>query len=379
MHSEHLTPLTKVDGPYVSVFFDDSGDSAEASGALQTRWRDIHRDLQDSGAPEATVAAVEEAVLHGKPAVGRWGHGVIAAGDRVLVDARMPSPPPTTTVRVSDYPYFLPLLDSWQPPYVFAAIDHLGADITVHQDDRVHTETIEGEGFPVHKPHNAGWYGLRDLEGSAEEAVRMNIRAVADRLTALMDQSGAEVLFLAGEVQARAAALAALPDRIAGRVSQLPAGSTGRRADEAEADESIVAELDRHRDAAVEDTDMRFRAEIGRGSGLAAEGLAAVCAALRAGDVDTLIVGNLGDGTVLTGSERTVLAPDPDTLSELGQSPSAVVRVDEALPFVALAVGARVVHAADDIALADGIGALLRYPAPEPTDRPGGAPVSATR
>lgn len=378
MKSEHLAPLTKAHGPYVSVFLDDSGDTAEAGTALQARWRDIERDLHDGGAAESTVTAVREAILGGKPAVGRQGRGVIAAGDRVLVDAQMPSPPPGNTVRISDYPYFLPLLDAWQPPYVFAAIDHLGADITVHHDDDVRTETVEGEGFPVHKPHSGSWYGLRDLEGSAEEAVRMNIRAVADRLTALMDQTAAEVLFVAGEVQARAAILSALPDRISARVTQLPAGSSGRRADEVEAGESIVAELDRHRDAAVEDTDARFRAEIARGAGLAAEGLPAVCAALRAGDVDTLLVGNLGDGTVLTGAERTTLAADPDVLAELGQSVAAVVRSDEALPFAALAVGARVVHAADDLALVDGIGALLRYPVPEPTDRSAGT-VSAAR
>ena len=45
----------------------------------------------------------------------------------------------------------------------------------------------------------------------------------------------------------------------------------------------------------------RFRREKGRGSGLAAEALAAVCAALRAGGVDTLIVGDLEDATVVTG------------------------------------------------------------------------------
>ncbi len=42
----------------------------------------------------------------------------------------------------------------------------------------------------------------------------------------------------------------------------------------------------------------RFEAEIGRDSGLAAEGLAAVSSALRDGDVDTLIVGQLDLRTV---------------------------------------------------------------------------------
>ena len=92
-----------------------------------------------------------------------------------------------------------------------------------------------------------------------------------------------------------------------------------------------------------------------------AEGLTAVCAALRAGDVDTLIVGELGDATLVTGEELTTVAPNADALSELGEAPVRVVRADEALPFVAITIRASVVRVDDRIAPADGIGALLRY------------------
>lgn len=105
----------------------------------------------------------------------------------------------------------------------------------------------------------------------------------------------------------------------------------------------------------------RLDAEIGRGSGLAADGLAAVCAALREGDVETLIVGQIGDATVVTGAELTTVSPDADVLSEYGEPVARVARADEALPFAAIAVGGRVVRADHRLTPTDGVAALLRY------------------
>lgn len=110
----------------------------------------------------------------------------------------------------------------------------------------------------------------------------------------------------------------------------------------------------------------RLDAEIGRGSGLAADGLAAVCAALRQGDVDTLIVGDLGDATVVTGAALTTVVPDADTLSDFGEPVMRIARADEALPFSAIAMGAKLVRASARVAPTDGVAALLRYVA---TDR----------
>lgn len=377
MKSEHLKPLIAARPPFVSVYLDDSRDSAEAENEIDARRRDIRRQLEGHGVTEKTIAAVEGVILHGPAPVGRRGRAVIAAGGEVLIDVHLAAPPQNTVVRASQYPYFLPLLDAWRPAYILAAVDRLGADITVRRGDTVESESVEGEGFPVHKPTSAGWHGYGDVERSAEEAVRMNVRAVADRLTALMDETGAEVLFVAGEVRTRSDTVSALPERIAARVVGLHAGASGHRIDELEAEDAIAAELDRRRAAAVAQTDARLRAEIGRNSGLAAEGLRPVCAALRAGDVDTLIVGDPGETTVVIGSTRTTVAPDADALSELGEAPAQVARADEAQPFAALSVGAPVVRSADDIALLDGVGVLLRYAAPGIVDTAGATTRSA--
>ena len=71
-----------------------------------------------------------------------------------------------------------------------------------------------------------------------------------------------------------------------------------------------------------------------------------------------MIVGDLGDATVVTGEDRTTVTPDADMLSELGEAVDRVVRADEAPPFAAIAVGASLVRVDDGITPVDGIAAL---------------------
>ena len=86
-----------------------------------------------------------------------------------------------------------------------------------------------------------------------------------------------------------------------------------------------------------------------------------VCSELREGAVETLIVADLADATMVTGEGRTAIALDADALSELGEAPYRVARADEALPFAAICIGASLVRVDDEINPADGVAALLRY------------------
>lgn len=363
MRSERLKGLVEAEGPFASVYFDDSHNTLDAVEVQQTQWHDIRTRLEDMGAGAQLLATLDDAVLNHRPAVGRRGRAVIATAERVLINEQLAAP--ATMVRLSDYPYFLPLIDleMRRPTYVFAAVDHAGADVSLCQDSAVGSERIDGAGYPVHKPVTAGWKGYGDFQRTTEEAVRMNCRAVADHLTRLVDEANPEVVFLCGDARALAELVPALPKRVADRVTQLHAGTCKRGIGEEEIRGLTSAEFDRRRDTEIADTAERFEAEIGRASGLAAEGLGAVCAALRAGDVDTLIVGDLGDATVVTARALTTIAPDPDALSELGEPVARVARADEALPFAAVAVDGNVVRADRRIAPTDGVGAVLRYTA----------------
>jgi hypothetical protein len=354
--------LTTAQGPFVSVYLDDSRNNSDLHGQREAIWRDLRTYLEDICADEGMIDMVRQAMIEGQPAVGRQGRGIIATGRELLINEHLSSPPPTTIVRLSEYPFILPLVEFGRrrPPYVFAAVDHLGADITIHGGDSISSETVDGGGYPVHKPATAGWNGYGDQQHSAEEAIRMNVRAVADRMGGWVDRAGAELVFVCGEVRSRTDVYTALPDRVRERVIQLHAGARGHRIREEEVPDRIdEAFLQRRRGAAV-DTAARFESEIKRHSGLAVEGLDALCAALREGAVETLIVTHLGDATVVTGDKRTTIAPDADTLSELGQAPQRVARADEALPFAAICIGAALIRI-DGIDPADGVAALLRY------------------
>jgi hypothetical protein len=375
MKPEQFRSLRTARGPFVSVFLDDARDAADADERVVARCGDIRRRLEDGGADDEVIAVVEAAILHGEPGVGRQGRGIVATRDGVLINEHLRHAPQATVVRISDYPYMLPLekLRMLRPTYLFAAIDHLGGDIALHQGDVVSSESVDGGGYPVHKPASAGLNGYGDQQHSAEEAVRMNARAVADRLTELVDRTDAQVVFVCGEVRARTDIDSALPSRVRDRVTQLHAGALGHRVREEEISALVDDEFQRRHHVADSELAARFESEIGRHSGLAVEGLEAVCAALLEGAVDTLIVSDLADATVVTGDGRTTVAIDADTLSDLGEAPQRVARADEALPFAAVCGGASLVWLAEGIDPADGVAALLRY---APTDVPDSDPSS---
>lgn len=363
MRTQRLRETLTAQGPFVSVYFDNSGDSVDAGDRIDARWEEIRRNLARQGAASQAVDAVWTAMRDGASAVGHRGRGLIATGEGVLIDASLPSPPTAPVVRVSDYPYLLPLAsdDVWRPAYLFAAVDHEGADLTLHRGSAVHAETVIGDGYPVHKAATAGLNGYSDFQHSTEEAIRVNVRAVAERIARLADEAEADVVIVCGAVRPRTEVVSALPQRIAARVAQLHAGSHGHRVEESEITDQVEQVFERWRHDAAQDVAERFRQERGRDDGLAVDGVAAVCEALRDGNVDTLMVGGLGDTTVLTGASRTTVAPNADVLSELGEAPCRVVRADEALPFAAVAVGASIVRVEDDLKLTDGVAVLRRY------------------
>jgi stalled ribosome rescue protein Dom34 len=213
----------------------------------------------------------------------------------------------------------------------------------------------------VHKAAGAETAGYGDPQLRTDEAARKNVRAVADRVAELVDDTGAEAGFVVGEVRSRSDLLAALPERLADRAVALEVGARHSGHDFDEVQHAIEGELLKRRLAVIDDAAQRFSAEIGRASGLAAEGLGPVCSALRQGAVDTLIIGEIGDATVVADEKLTTLAPNAEVLSEQGEAPAKTLRADEALPMFAVRIGASLVRTDERIAPADGIGAVLRY------------------
>ncbi|GAY16129.1 hypothetical protein [Mycobacterium sp. shizuoka-1] len=360
MHSDRFRPLVDATGPFVSIYFDDSHDTQDAAAQLDARLRDIRKHLEEQSVDAAVIGAIDSAVRGARPPVGRSGRAVIAAGDTVVLDEHLVRPPTTTVVRVSELPFLVPVVEHGMlhTTYLRVAVDHTGADISVHRLGRVSTENVDGEGYPVHKAKSGEGHEY-GKEQAVEEAIRKNIREVADRVTHLVDETGAALVFIEGEVGARTELVSALPERVADKAVLLQGGGRTEGTDEAEVHHEIGQEFLKRRLAAIDDAAQRFAA--GRGTGLAVDGVADVTAALRDGAVDTLIIGDIGDLTVVADTDLAMIAPDADTLSGLGGAPERTLRADEALPLLAVATGAALVRTDERVDPADGIGAVLRY------------------
>ena len=154
MESERFRPLVTARGPFVSVYIDDTRNTADALSQLDAIWRDLRKHLEDQGADADVIGSLEHAVLRGQPAVGRQGRGIIATHEGVLINEHLSRPPTATELRISEYPYILPLVAAVvsRPVYLFAAVDHTGADVTLHRGGTVTSETVDGGGYPVHSP-----------------------------------------------------------------------------------------------------------------------------------------------------------------------------------------------------------------------------------
>jgi len=364
MQSNRFHRLAQATGPFASVYFEDSHDTGDATAQLDARLRDIRKHLEEQSVDSAAIEAIEQAVRASHPPVGHSGRAVIAGlngkAAEILLDEHLLKPPTSTLVRVSELPYLIPVVEHGMlhTSYLVVAVDNTGADIEMH-DGRSRSETVEGSGYPVHEARKAETAGYGGPQGRVQESIRKNIREVADRITHLIDESGADIVFITGEVKARAELVAELPERVADKAVQLRGGGRTAGTDEAEVHQEMSEEFHRRRLAIAEDAAAHFAA--GRGTGLAVEGLTDVTAALRDGAVDTLIIGELGDATVVADTELAMIAPSADALSALGGAPARVLRADEALPLLAVSTGAKLIRAGEGLHPADGVGAVLRY------------------
>ncbi|OBA61101.1 hypothetical protein A5647_11875 [Mycobacterium sp. 1100029.7] len=350
-------------GPFASVYFDDSHDTHDAEAQLDLKWRALREQLEEQGADAAVTEQIGHAVKDLRAPVGRSGRAVVASAKGVVLNEHLIRPTAETVVRVSELPYLVPLVELGfdGSDYLLVEVDHTGADITTRVDGSVRSETVDGGGYPVHKAAGAETSGYGDPQLRTEEAARKNMRAVADRVSQLFDETPVETVFLVGEVSSRSDLQAALPDRVREHAVPLAVGArhSGHATDEVR--RAIEAEMLKQRLSVIDDAAARFTAEIGRKSGLAAEGLGAVCSALRQGAVDTMIIGEIDDAMVVADEGITTVAPNADVLSEQGAAPAKTLRADEALPLLAISVGASLVRTDERIAPADGIAAVLRY------------------
>ena len=353
MESDRFRQLLDTPGPFVSVYFAESEDTDDMGAQRGLNWLALREQLERQGAEESVTAEIEYAVMNLRLPIGRGGRAVVAGPKGVVLNEHLLRPAAEPVVRVSELPYIVPILEHGfeHSHYLLVVVDPAGAFITTHTDVTRHSETVAADGRPARAAPEAATDGYGDPK----------LRAVADRVSELVHDASFDAVFVVGDAGSRSDLLAALPEWVRERATSLPIGVQRGGYDFEEIQRAIDITLLRQRLSAIDSAAERFTAEVRRQSGLAAEGLGPVCSALRQGSVATLILGDINDATVVVDEGLTTVAPTADLLSEQGASPAKTLRADEALPLMAISVGASVVRTDERIAPADGIAAVLRY------------------
>jgi hypothetical protein len=363
---QFVANLTSTPGPYATVYLDASHDTEDAAHELELRWAAQRGALESAGADPAVLAALDAAVTGGTP-VGRGGRVLVAAGGAVLLDRETPEPPAQESATWGPAPDLLPLLldTPEELPAVVVRVDRTGGEILTPAGREDVSRTTEN----LHKVRSGGM-GDWSMQRRVEQNWKDNVADVAAHVDREVQRTGARVLVLAGDEQSRTLLRGALGERAAA-VAVDVAHSGGRSGGDDEELAAAVAAatrdaVDAERRAVLD----RLDQETHRPDGLAVGGLEPVLEALRAEQVDTLLLdgGVTREGTLFVGERVSQVATDADALRALGSEPAGELPVDAALLAAAAASGAAFVPLGGGRTglvgkpVEDGVAVLLRYP-----------------
>ena len=381
MNVQPLTDLYHHPGPFVSIYLDTSGAVENAGPKIETRWKDVLRELDDLGVDEATREALTAA--KGDDPQRRGGTLVMFAGSgRVHYARSLPDAPSAEVVRVAPLPYLLPLLDWAQTriPHVVVLTDRQGADIMAYTDEATPdiAGAVDSGRYPYHKTGDDNWSELH-FQHKVEENWKASAKQVAETVADVVHRVGARLIIAAGDVHALQLLREELPTALRSLLVVVDGGRTRDGSDQLVA-ERVIEQLARR--AATDGRQLldefgKYRGRAEKAGNLSpgalpeepelrsADGLAETVNALRQAQVATLLVSEAlkEDLPVYYGPEPVQLGLREQELAALGvQQPAAGPAVD-VLVRAALATDAQVRLVAPDTAQSPsgGVGALLRY------------------
>jgi hypothetical protein len=357
-----LAPLVGREGPFLSLYLVTEADVENAAQRAETRWRSARRDLAEQGTPEAVLEQIDAIV----PDAHREGECLAVIGDaeELLHVEHGTAIGPYDEARWGALPHLVPIV-GWRqssPPYVVVLIDRTGADLfgfARELPDAIHRE-VEGEHDEIRKVAPGGW-SQRRYQERAEDSWRENAEQVAERVAALVDSIGAELVIVAGDVRATELLRRSLPERLQPlvRVVEGERPWDGKGDPLPEETRDIVERHVRERGDALL---ARFAEERGQRDH-AAEGIAAVADALSRAQVAVLLIADAGGGDLQLwfGPDPTMLSLNERELKELGVDSPQRAPAADVLVRAAIGTGAALRSLEDGQDVREGVGALLRW------------------
>jgi hypothetical protein len=348
--------------PFTSVRLWTDPREADASHRSEIRWKDLRRDLEARGAPDAALRSITDLV----PAAHLEGDTlfVVADADAVRLVDHSDTREERDLGHLAPLPYLLPVIRSRQsaPPYVVVLTDRTGADLIGFRTGGPElAEKVRGETSVIHKVHAGGW-SMRRYQQRAENTWEENAEDVAAAVEALVRRLEARLVVVAGDVRAVALLRRDLPADIDGLVRVI----AGERARDRDPEDAVPAAADDLVAGLVRDEERRLleRAREERGQGdLFVEGAAATAGALARAQVAILLIAEVDPGaspTVWIGPDGTQLATTRADVTAMGVDEPVEAPAVDALARAAIATDA-LLRVTRDAGFADGVAALLRW------------------
>ena len=373
MQIDWLTSQVPPGDDVVTVTFDATRDTEHGYQAVVTRWRDLRRTLEGRGISARTLDHVEEQVRVPTHVAGKHGRTIVAGPDGVVVDRVLAEPPPDDTGVVGVDVCSLARVADGTVTYLLAEIDRTGADLTLQRRSAFEyeagdTQSVEGDQDVINKVRRSGMASRR-LQARAEDSWERNAETVAHELDRIVAERRPELLLLTGDVRAVALVRERLGSEAGALVDVLDGGSRSAGVNEQAFERKLHDALAAFRARRREEVLDRFRQEEGR-EGTATQSLDDVVTALSRGQVAELIIREDATGrnsglrlrTLWAGESPLEVAPTPAVLADLGVTQPHEVRADLAIGRAAAEQGAGVTIVDEaSIALADGVGAILRW------------------
>lgn len=298
MQLADLRHVYDADGPFATVYLEGRSPGEDAERQIRLRWDDLRGRLSDAGADEATLTSLDSTiVVDDITEVQTDGRVLVANGSGVLLnepwdaalgagDAAHHTEDPELGAYVREQARSTRLLVAIADQQG-AVVRRIVASPQHTLDEASETDVEAASSESVHKPREGAW-SHNQIQRRADEAVKQNVRKVAEHLDRAASDWQPDVVVLAGEVQGRTA----LRDELSPAVQEIHREVDAGGTDDEAAEEALADQLrtiaDEVSHARAQEVTEQF--EHGRAHGQAVAGTRAVEQALEMGAVETLLL-----------------------------------------------------------------------------------------